>query len=377
MNRRTIAVARAEFLQIARDPRTIIWIFGLPALMLLLFGYAITLDVKMIPTVVLDPSPSSESRAVLSTIESSGYFKVVEKSTHVRLDEDLFIHGFAKLAVIFPVDFSRNYARKKAVSIQAIVDGADNNTAMIGLGYLQKILNAYNIDLIATEAIKSGSPTIVKPALSTVTRVWYNPELKSRPFIIPGLIANILGMLNVIITALCIIRERERGTFEQLIVTPLQKWELIIGKLIPYYILGILQFILVLVVSRYFFDVPIKGSLIDVFLITFIFLAASLGQGLLISIVSSSQAVAMQAGIITSMLPGFILSGFMFPVESMPRVIQYLAAIVPARYFLEVLRTLMIKGVSIWEIPLKTVFLLIVVALFFAVSYKKLHRFLE
>lgn len=377
MNHRTLAVARIEFLQIARDPRTLLWIFGLPAIMLLLFGYAITLDIKDIPTIVLDPSPSSDGRALVSTIESSGYFKVVERSTNAHLREDFFIHGKAKLAVIFPVDFARKFSRKEPISIQAVVDGSDNNTALIGLGYLQKILTAYNIDLTSAEATKIGVSSIAKPSFSAVSRVLYNPDLKSRTFIIPGLMAIILGMLNVIITALCMIRERERGTFEQLIVTPIQKWELIIGKLIPYYILGIFQFILVLAVSWYVFDVPIKGSLFDIFLISLIFIAASLGQGILISIVASSQGVAMQIGIITSLLPSFILSGFMFPVESMPQIIQYIAAIVPARYFLDVLRALLIKGISIWDISLKMFFLLAVVGLFFGISYKKLHKFLK
>ncbi len=377
LNRRVRAVAVMETLHISRDPRLLVWIFGLPAILLLLFGYAITLDVNEVPMIVVDPEPSSESREIVSSIESSGYFKVVSWEKEPIVKDELFIHDVAKIALVFPTGFQKQAKRKEMNTVQVIVDGTDNNVAMIAMGYLQKILNEYNLAASMQNAAKSGAAALLKPAITTQSRVWYNPELKSRIFIIPGLMAIILGMMNVILTALCIVREKERGTFEQLVVTPLQKWELIFGKMIPYFFLGMLQFFLVILVSRYFFSVPIKGSFWEVIIVTVVFLFAGLGQGLLISIIATSQAVAVQFAILSSMLPGFILSGFVFPVESMPEIVQYIATIVPARYYLEALRGLLIKGISFGDISHKVAFLAAVTGFFLTLSFRKLKKHIE
>lgn len=374
MNRRLIAIARKETIQVLRDRRLLYFAFGMPVVLLLLFGYAITLDIRAIPTAIVDPSNSQDSRLLTQTIASGGYFDVRWQLRDTNKISALFDNDYAKIALIYPHDFRKLGARGRPAPVQIIVDGADNNTALIAMGYLQKILIQQNREAIVTMAQKAGSAAITENPLSAETRVWYNPELKSRNFIIPGLMAAIMGMMSVILTALCIAREQERGTFEQLVVTPIKKHELIIGKMIPYYVIGMGDAILVLLIGNYVFDVPVKGSVLQVLFVCGVFLFAGLGQGLLISIVARTQMVALQVGILSSLLPSILLSGFMFPVSSMPTPVQYITFAIPARHLLDVLRALMVKGVGLSYLGPEMAFLVAVALLFMGLAFRKFRK---
>jgi drug efflux transport system permease protein len=370
MNRRLWAIARKETIQVLRDRRLLIFAFGMPVILLVLFGYAITLDISQIPTAIVDPSPSQESRRLTEAIASGGYFDVRWQLRDTNKIAELFDNDHAKIALIFPNDFKELGARGKLAPVQIIVDGADNNTAMIAMGYLQKIIIEQNRETIVTMTSKSGASEITENPLAAEIRVWYNPELKSRNFIIPGLMATILGMMSVMLTALCIAREQERGTFEQLVVTPIKKHELIIGKMIPYFVIGMIDAVLVLLIGYFLFDVPVKGSIVQVLLVCGLFLFAGLGQGLLISIVAGSQMVALQAGILSSLLPSILLSGFMFPVSSMPEPVQVITYFIPARHLLDVLRALMVKGVGLQYLGEQLIFLTAVALLFMGLAFR-------
>ncbi len=369
-------MARKETLHIVRDPRTLLWAFGLPVLLLILFGYAISLDVNHIGTLIVDPAPSPTSRLIRDTLQGSGYFNITMAHPSTKPIEEAFLRDKARVALIFPVDFGDKIARRENAPVQIIADGADNNTALIALGYLQRVILEHNAEVTLQTAVRAGKHKLVTP-ISVSTRVWYNEELRSRVFIVPGLIALILGMMAVILTSLCVAREFERGTFEQLVATPLTRGEFLAGKMAPYYAIGLIDLAISLLASRFLFDVAIKGSLINIFIVCGVFLLAGLGQGLVISIVAQTQQVAMQAGILSSLLPSLILSGFMFPISSMPPLIRVITNIVPARHLLEALRGIMLKGVPLWLVWPQLVFLTVVALLFLAVSLKRFRKRLD
>ena len=374
MMRRMLAMANKEFLQVIRDPLLLLWAFGLPIAMLLLFGYAITLDINKIPLLLVDPSPGRESREIAEMLVSSGYFEIVERVAVPAPTEDRFVYDKARIALVFSPDFGKQMVRGGRVTLQALVDAADNNTALIALGYLQTMITNHNQKIRIERLEARGRGHESTPGIEVRSRVWYNPELRSRNFIIPGLMASILGMMTVILTALCLAREYERGTMEQLLVSPLGRFELVIGKLVPYYVIGCIEVAMVLAFGRFFFDVPIKGTVFAVVAASMLFLFAGLGQGLLISIATKSQQVATQVGLISSMLPSLLLSGFMFPVSSMPVVIRWISAIVPARHLLDMLRAIMLKGAPLALLWPQMLFLAAVALLFFVLSFRALSR---
>ncbi len=329
------AIAKKELIQVRRDPLSLAMAFALPALLLFLFGYAITLDVNNLTTVVRDLDRGGRSRDFIAELTASGYFTVVRYAVDDRELERLLDTGRARVAVSIPVNFSRDIRKGIPARVQVIVDGSDSNTATIALGYFAALVDRYGQKL-------GGAGKA--PAIDSRVRVWYNPELKSRNFIIPGLVAVIMAIISALLTSLTFAREWERGTMEQLIATPVKGPELILGKLIPYFIIGFIDVALSVVISVLLFGVPIKGSLALLALVSSIFLFGGLGFGMLISIVTKSQLVSSQISMVATFLPAFLLSGFMFSISNMPRSLQIATHIIPPRYFVAALKAIFLKG---------------------------------
>ncbi|MFQ6043432.1 MAG: ABC transporter permease [Candidatus Poribacteria bacterium] len=374
MKNRIFPVSRKEFVEIRRDPRTLGMVLALPVMMLVLYSYAVNFDIKSVETVVYDLDNSKHSRELIGKFENSGYFKIRYIKRYDEIDEKLN-SGKAKLALCIPADFSRKLAKRGIAPLQAIVDGSDANTATIAIGYVNQIIQRYSIKIAMSTLWRRGlQPERSFPPIEIISRVWYNPELKSVNFIVPGLIATIMMMLGAISTSLSIVGERERGTFEKLIVTPVRPYELVIGKIFPYVILAFVDVIFCLLVGRFWFKVPIKGSLSLLLCLSTLFLFSALGLGLFISAIAKTQRVAMLLSMLTSLLPTFLLSGFIFPIENMPKALQLVTYLVPARYFLEILRGIFLKGVGLRVLWMNVVWLLIFSLVMVFISAAKFHK---
>ena len=341
-----LPIVRKEFRQIKRDKRILSILLFIPALMLLMFGYALNFDVKHTSMAVYDEDRSSVSRKFIEQFFISEYFNKVQ-----TLESKAEINGMldgehARVVLIIPSTFTEDIQRGGDASIQVIVDGANSNAAATVLGYINAIVQQYSVKVMTESFIRMGRQTITMP-IDFQPRVWYNPELESAKFLVPGLIAFILMVTAVISTALAIVRERELGTMEQLMVSPIKPLELILGKTIPYTIISLFATVAILFLGYILFDVSIKGSIFLLSLVTFVFLVGSLGMGLLISTLVETQQLAFMIAVFVSMLPTFILSGFVFPIRNMPLIIQGITYILPARYFLVVLRAIILKGAGL------------------------------
>lgn len=331
--RRAMAIASKEVTHIARDPQLIGFALGMPVVLLLLFGYAVSFDIEHIPLAVVDEDRTADSRAVAERFTSSEVFVKAAEATDTESVEPLFRRSLAKAALVFPEGFARAMARGDVAHAQLLLDGSDNTTAATALGYASTIA-------LGAAARAAG----VEPAVELEARTFFNPRLKSSVFLVPGLMALILVMVAVMLTALAVAREYERGSMEQLFATPVGRLEIILGKLGPNFVLGLLQVLLVLVVGVTLFEVPIRGSLLLVFLVSALFLLAMLMLGLVISVKTKSQMVASQIAAISTLLPSMLLSGFVFPVENLPLVLKFIASILPARYFIDALRAILLRG---------------------------------
>lgn len=345
MNTKIYAIMKKEILHIVRDPRSLMMAIGMPIIFIFLFGYAITLDIDNVKMTVCDHDKTKESREYLSGFTSSGYFNIYQVTDNEKELLKTIDDGSAKVGVIIPVGFGDTLSRNSQVRVQIVTDGTEANSANIVMGYIRNISYLYSGKLTLQAMNKSGVAKVKNvPGLNANIKVLYNQEMKSRNFIIPGLIAVIMSVIMAILTSLTIVREKEKGTFEQLIVTPIKPHEVMIGKIIPYWILGMLDMILVVIVGMLVFGVPLTGNLFFLFFMTGIFAFSGLGIGLLVSTLSTSQQVANQVAVLVSFLPTFILSGFMFPIKSMPALIQAVTIVVPAKYFLIILRGVFLKG---------------------------------
>lgn len=362
------AIAQKELIQIRRDPLSLAMAFLMPVLLLVIFGYAITLDVNNLTTVVYDLDRSSLSRELISELTESGYFTIVRSAEGHREIDYYLDSGKARVAVSIPADFSKNIRTGKEAQLQVIVDGSDSNTATIALGYLSALTEMY------AQRLAGGRTT---PLIDPRVRVWYNPELKSRNFIIPGLIAVIMMVIAALLTSLTFAREWERGTMEQLISTPVKPPELVLGKLIPYFLIGYIDMAVSVVMAVFLFNVPIRGSVFLLGVISGVFLFGGLGLGILISIAARSQLVASQVSMVATFLPAFLLSGFMFAISNMPPVLQAITRIIPARYFVSVLKGIFLKGNPLRILATEAVFLLIFGLVVFAAANKKFKKKVE
>ncbi|MCR4396007.1 MAG: ABC transporter permease [Candidatus Saccharicenans sp.] len=341
--RRLKPVIRKEFIQIRRDPISLTLLLILPAFILVMFGYALNFDVRHLSLAVVDLDRSQASRELIRKIISSEYFDLKYQLESMSEIDPLFDREKIKLAVVIPRNFARDLTAGGSPAIQVLADGTNSTTALTGLGYLSNIFLQYSLKLNLELLQKNGLQQVAFPVDSRV-RVWYNPELKSSRFLVPGLMAFVLMIIIVLATALSIVREKEKGTIEQLLLSPLGPAEMIIGKIIPYLLLSLLGAHLVLLAGRLLFGIVIKGSYPVLLLVLVIFLFCVLSQGLLVSTVASSQQVAFLLAGLSTLLPTFILSGFVFPIRNMPPVIQAITYIIPARYFLAGLRAIILKG---------------------------------
>jgi len=352
------AIAKKELIQIWRDPLSLAMAFLMPVMLLFIFGYAITLDVNNLKTVVYDLDRSSMSREIVNSLKASGYFTVLDYVDSPR-DIDRFLdEGRAAVIVSIPRDFSERIRRGETASLQIIVDGSDSSTATIALGYVSAIIGTYSHKVFRS----------MPPRIDPRVRVWYNPELKSRNFIIPGLIAVIMAVITALLTSLTIAREWERGTMEQLISTPVRVPELILGKLLPYFFIGFIDVIFSVLLAVFLFEVPLRGSPLLLMVFSGIFLFGGLGLGILISVLAKSQLVASQISMVATFLPAFLLSGFMFAISNMPEPLQIMTRIVPARYFVTMLKGIFLKGNGLHLLAFEALFLMIYGLVIFALA---------
>lgn len=344
--RRLPAVARKEFIHLLRDPRSLALGILIPMLMLFLFGFALTLDVDRVPVMVWNQSPTALSRDYVNRLEGSRYFTVVGFATRYSQVESAIDRRVALAALIIPVDFSQNIEAGRTASAQWIVDGSDSNTATLATGYADAVTQAFSANVLLNRAQRSGGRA-PQAAVDFRPRVWFNADMESRNYIIPGLIAVIMMIIAGMLTSLTIAREWDNGTMEQLISTPVKVPELIFGKLVPYFCIGMFDVCLAVIMGEFLFHVPLRGSVGLIFAMAALFLAGALGLGMLISIVARTQLLASQIAMAVTFLPTFLLSGFAFDIGNMPRVLQIISYAIPARYFIKILKGIYLKGIGL------------------------------
>lgn len=356
--RRITAMARKEWLHIVRDPRSLGMALMVPLLMLLLFGYALSLDVDQIPTLIVDQDATPASRALRAKFQGSRYFDIrgVEPST--RAVDAMIDRGDIILAVVIPAGFERDINRRAQPGVQLLLDASDSNTASIAINYAEALIGQWAL----------GGFT---PLTDARVRVWYNSDLKSRNYIIPGLIAVILVIIAALLTSLTIAREWENGSMEQLLSTPLRPAEIVLGKLAAYFAVGAIDVVTSVLVSVFVFDVPLRGNLIFLAFTSGLFLFGALSWGVFLSAVARTQLLAYQMGMLTSFLPAFLLSGFIYSIDGMPRPIQIVTHAFPARYFIAILKALYLKGEGLQLLWAEVLFLIAYSAVIFVAATRK------
>ena len=371
--RRTWAMARKEGLHILRDVRSLGLALALPALLLLLFGYALTLDVDRIPTIVYDLDGSPQSRQLIASFQGTRYFQIIEVADRYRVIEEAVDRDECQLGVVIPRYFSRDLLSGQDAEVQLLFDGSDSNTASIALGYATALLQTYNAGLVAAEQNRRGGG-VFQPAVEGRLRIWYNSELKSKNYIVPGLIAVIIMIIASLLTSLTIAREWEMGTMEQLLSTPVRAAEIVLGKMAAFFVLGIADMILALSAGVFIFRVPLRGSVVFLIISSCIFLVGALFWGIMLSASARSQILAYQLGVLTSFLPAFLLSGFVFAIENMPAVIQVVTYVFPARYFVYILKGIFLRGAGLRLLWGEVALLAVYAAVVFVLATRKLRQ---
>jgi drug efflux transport system permease protein len=358
---RLSAVAKKEFIHVIRDWRSLFLSLAIPVILIMLFGYALTLDLRKVPTVVWDQSQSSQSRALMDLYSGSPYFSIIGYHDNYKALQLALDRGKAMVAIVIPSDFARKIIAGKPTSVQIIGDGSDANTSRLAMGYAATVTMIYSTNISAKQLQLAGRTNL--PPVEMVTRSWYNPDLRSQNVIIPGIIAIVMVVIAAMLTSVTIAREWETGTMEQLISTPLKGPELIVGKVIPYFVIGMTDVAIAVAMGKWLFNVPIVGNAGLLFAMAAIFLTGALFWGMSLSIILKSQVLANQIAIVSGYLPTLILSGFVFAIENMPAPIQAITYGVPARYFIAILRGIYLKGIGL-EILWLDALLLSVYALF-------------
>ena len=355
-----------EFLQMRRDRLTLAMMVVLPAVQLVLFGYAIRTEVRHLPTVVWDGSRTQESRALIDALRNTGNFDITAMVEGRGAVEERLQRGDASAALIIPPDYATDIKRGRTASAQLIVDAADPLSSQAALSGASAAALAHGATLVQAPP----------PPLDLRVRPWYNPALRSETYIVPGLIGVLLSLTMILVMSMAIVRERERGTLEQLIVTPIGKPSLMLGKILPFVLVGYTQMTVILILAKLIFHVPLRGSLVELYLITSGFIIANLGVGLLVSTVVRTQAQAMQASFFF-LMPNILLSGFMFPRAAMPLAAQWLGLLLPLTYYLEVLRGILLKDVGITMLWRQTLVLVAFAALLIALSVRRFSKTIE
>ncbi|HUV06297.1 MAG TPA: ABC transporter permease [Spirochaetia bacterium] len=366
-------IIRKELRQLSRDRRSLAVLLALPLFLLITFGYAITLDVKNIALGIYDADKSRHSRQFIQAFSHSEYFNIKTHLENLSDLDRLMGEERIKAAIVIPPDFSRKLLNEENPVIQVIVDGSNASAASTTAGYISGVVADYSRQIMIRSLLKGGSP-LLSPPLASRPRIWYNPELRSTLFLIPGLIVLILMVTAVVSTSLSIVREKEKGSLEQLFISPVRPVELLIGKTLPYLFLSLLAAASILLASSALFNLTVRGSLLLLFLVTLIFILGSLGLGILISTIADTQQVAFMVAVLSTILPSFILSGFVFPIRNMPRIIQAITLVSPARYYLACIKEIINKGVGLSVFWVQFVGLVIYSIVILAVSILRMRR---
>jgi ABC-2 type transport system permease protein len=346
--RKTLAVASKELRQILRDQRSLMILLFVPAFFLLLYGYALNFDIRNVSLAVQDQDRSTKSREMVSSFVNSGYFSLVGYVDSPAELDRLVDEGKVRAILAIPPGFERDLSIRKPVTVQVIIDGDNANTASTVMGYARTLIGEYNAAQMASiTAIPMPLPTTPLPSIGIEPRIWYNPQLRSTLFLVPGLIAYISMITAVVSTSLSVVREKERGTMEQVRMAPLGPLPFIIGKTLPYLVISFVSALMVIFSAMLLFELPMRGSWLLLCGAIGLFLIGAQAQGLLISTIADTQQVAFQIALLSSLLPTMMLSGFIFPISSMPVVVQAITHIVPARYFLVALRSIVLKGADL------------------------------
>jgi ABC-2 type transport system permease protein len=370
---RLLAIARKEFIHIGRDSRSLGMAIAIPMLLLVLFGYALTLDVDEVPMVIWDQSETVASRRLISGFTGSHYFSLKAYVRNYRELEHMIDSSQALVGVVVLRDFSDRIESGRPAKVQVIVDGSDSNTATIAMGYAEVVAQNYSHQ-VAVEDIRRAGGRVPQAGLDMHPRVWFNADMESKNYIIPGLIAVIMMVIAALLTSLTVAREWERGTMEQLISTPVKVPELIFGKLVPYWVIGMLDVLLAVLMGQFVFSVPLRGSVPLLFGMAAIFLAGALSLGMVISIVTKSQLLASQLAMVLTFLPSFLLSDFMYAISNMPKPIRVITYLIPARYFVTLLKGIYLKGVGLEILAVEAGLLMIFSAAMLLVANLKFKK---
>lgn len=371
--RRLKTVTKKELLHIVRDVRSLILALALPLVMLLLFGYALTLDVDRIPTYIYDQDRTPESRELIDQFRGSTYFQILGTVNNYKTVERAINKSAILLSVVVPRDYARHLLAGQEADVQLLLDGSDSNTASIALGYAQTVVQVYAAQLRSDAQVRKGGQPLRLPVDPRI-RVWYNSDLKSKNFIVPGLIAVTMMIIASMLSSLTIAREWENGTMEQLLSTPVRPRELVLGKLLAYFTLGIVDMLICVIVGVFIFQVPFRGSVWFLFFTSCLFLFGALSWGIFISATARTQLLAFQMGMLSSFLPGYLLSGFIYSIQNMPKVIQAISVIVPARYFVIILNGIFLKGVGIRLLWGEVSMLAVYAGLVFVLASRKMKQ---
>lgn len=372
-----LSIIKKEFAQFKRDPRMFAIILVAPVVQLIFLGYAATFDLKIIRFAVMDNDRSYESRQLIDAVSSGSIF-VIEKyvSDYKEIDE-VMESGNIMMTLVIPEGFEKDIQRKTSAPIQILVNGSDGNSANIAAGYITSLLSGYNKNLAEEIRIKSGLRSPPIGSIVPEQRVWFNPLLMTRYYMVPGIVGLLLSIITLILTSLAIVKEKEIGTYEQLIVTPIKPYQLILGKLIPFAILAFIAVFIVLGAMRIVFDIPVKGSLPFLLLSSFFYILSTLGMGLFVSTISRTQQQAMMIAIFALMLPMVYLSGFAFPLENAPLFIQIISYFIPLRYFITIIRSVILQGNGFAELWTEAVILLFMGAAILYMSSKRFKKGLD
>jgi len=346
-----------ELLQVKRDKKMLAIIFMAPILQLIFLGYAANMDVDIVHTTIYDQDKTETSRNYINSLVETGYFQVDYYAKSYEEITDLLNEGKTLVAIVIPKDFEKKINRRETTPLQTIFEGSDASKASMALGYIQGVTTRFSQNLITETKDKLGMKISLSGSLTPEARVWYNPEMKSRIFMVPGILGLVLMISTISLMSMAVVKEREIGTMEQLIVTPIKKYQLILGKLIPFTMIGFVILVIVMILMTQWFGITVRGNPLFLLFAAFLFILSNLGIGLLISTVSKTQQQAMMASVFAVMMPMIYLSGFAFPIENMPKFFQYITYAIPLRYFITIIRGVVLKGIGFSSLWLETVIL--------------------
>jgi ABC-2 type transport system permease protein len=371
--RRVRAIAWKEFLQVWRDPRSLMIALLMPFIQIMLLGYGVSVDIKHIPTCTFDREDSQRSEALLKRFQASEYFRIVEVESNYAGVTEALDYGRCKLAIVLPATFSQRLTDVGRSEVQAILDATDDNTANVALGYAQSVVAGFSADVELRQSARRGSPLQNTP-LALEPRVWFNEDLNSRNFIVPGIVAMVLALVGAQLTSLTIAREWERGTMEVLISTPVTPSELMIGKVLPYFAIGLLDAAFCISLAVFWFEVPFRGTLATLLFTTSLYLVVVLGIGYLISVLIRSQIGASAIALLATLLPTMLLSGYTFPIDQMPWPVQAITYLVPSRYYVTIVKAVFLKGAGLAQLAVPISLLAVYAAVIAFLAARAFHK---